>query len=269
MKAKPLDCLLQVKEIFANLPNGDNQAMWLCSSVLNLDTAHMLLNDANVSEDAYNRLMETAHKVKNGYPLQYATLSTQFMGLDFMTAPNVLIPRNETEVLVEMAIKHAGDKPMRVLDLCCGSGCIGISLKYYCRNAHVTLGDISEDALNLTAKNAEAIGVKVDIIKTDMFDNLTGAFDLILSNPPYIPTAVIPTLSAQVRHEPSLALDGREDGLHYYRIIKAEYRRFLKPGGVMLLEIGHDQGKSLVSLFGGGQVFKDYQGRDRIIKLEK
>lgn len=267
--SKPLDCLYQVKQILTSLENGDNQAMWLCCHILNLDTAHMLLNDDEISMDVRINLIDMANRVAAGYPIQYAIGNTQFMGLNFACCENVLIPRNDTEVLTELAIKHIGTQPMSVVDLCCGTGCIGLSIKYYCANSKVTLLDISPHALKLAKENATNLGVTANIVQADMFSNLSGAFDVIVSNPPYIPSKVIPTLSTQVRHEPLLALDGSEDGLKYYRIIAKEYRRFLKPGGLMLMEIGYDQGRQLLSLFGTGEVLKDLQSRDRILKLEK
>lgn len=266
---KPLDCLFEVKKELCSLPNYQSQSMWLCCKVLNLDSAHMLLNSKDISVYDYTRLMEKARSLKDGYPLQYLVGSTQFMGLEFQVRENVLIPRNDTEPMTEMAIKHIGVNPMRVLDLCCGSGCIGLSIKYYCPRATVVLGDISDDALELTRLNAKELGVAAEIVKTDMFTKLEGVFDVIVSNPPYIPTEVIPSLSVQVRHEPKLALDGDRDGLKYYRMIKDDYRRFLKPGGLLLLEIGHDQAPALLSLFGDGNIIKDLQGNDRILRLEK
>lgn len=266
---RPLDCLKAVKTILCGLPNYESQSRWLCESILELDSARMLLNDAVVTDEKRQELLDKADRLKNGYPLQYLLGQTQFMGLDFIVRENVLIPRNDTEPMTEMAIKHIGNKDMRVLDLCCGSGCIGLSIAYYCKNAKVVLGDISDGALALTKDNATALGVDVDIKKTDMFNNLDGAFDLIISNPPYIPSKVIPTLSVQVQHEPLLALDGTEDGLKFYRIIKEDYRRFLKNNGIMLLEIGYDQGDDMLNIFGDGQIFKDLQGRNRIFKLER
>lgn len=266
---KPLSCLLTVKNKIKSLPNYENQAMWLCCSVLDMDSAHLLMNDMDISDEQYNYLMEKTNLLISGYPLQYITGDTQFMGLDFNVKENVLIPRNDTEIITELAIKHIGSKPLDVLDLCCGSGCIGLSIKYYCPNSSVTLADISSDALELTAQNAKHLGADVNIIKSDMFSSLSGAFDVIVSNPPYIPRAVIPTLSKQVNYEPKLALDGGNDGLDYYRKIKNDYRRFLKKGGIMLLETGHNQGGELIRIFDGGAVIKDYKGNDRILKLEK
>ena len=266
---KPLDCLFKVKKELSGLPNYASQAMWLCCKMLNLDSANMLLNIKDVSEEEYNLLMEKANKLKEGYPLQYLLGTTQFMGLEFMVRENVLIPRNDTEPMTELTIKHIGNKAMNVLDLCCGSGCIGLSIKYYCNNSRVALSDISYHALRLAKDNAKALNLPVDIIQTDMFENIKGSFDVIISNPPYIPSDVIPTLSTQVRHEPVLALNGSEDGLKFYRIISENYRHFLKEDGVLFLEIGHDQGESVSAIFGGGDIIKDLQGNNRILRLEK
>lgn len=266
---KPLDCLLAVKQKLKSLPNYENQSMWLCCKVLNTDTAHMLLNNRSVSNEDYARLMEQCELLLNGYPLQYILGTTQFMGLDFIVKENVLIPRNDTEPITELAIKHIGNKNMRVLDLCCGSGCIGLSIKYYCPNSHITLADISDYALELAQENADRLNLNADIVKTDMFSNTDGKFDVIVSNPPYIPSRVIPTLSPQVRHEPLLALDGSEDGLRFYRIINEHYRRFLKKDGLLLLEIGHDQKQDILNIFKDGIIIKDLQNNDRILMLER
>lgn len=266
---KPLDCLFEVRKELCQLPNYENQSMWLCCKVLDIDTANMLLNSRDISIYEFTELIARAKKLKEGYPLQYILGDTQFMGLEFLVRENVLIPRNDTEPMTELAIKHIGDKSLSVLDLCCGSGCIGLSIKYYCKNAMVTLGDISDDALSLTLDNSNRLELDVNIQKTDMFSGIKESFDVIISNPPYIPSDVIPTLSTQVQHEPLLALDGSEDGLKFYRIISENYRRFLNKCGLLLLEIGHDQGESVPALFGGGEIIKDLQGNNRIFKLER
>lgn len=266
---KPMDCLVAVKQKLKDLPNYKNQSMWLCCKVLNTDTANILLNNRSVSSEAYALLMEKCELLISGYPLQYILGTTQFMGLDFATRENVLIPRNDTEPMTELAIKHIGSKAISVLDLCCGSGCIGLSIKHYCPNANVTLADISDHAIKLTQENADQLNLKVNIIKTDMFTNIEGRFDVIVSNPPYIPSGVIPTLSPQVRHEPLLALDGSKDGLRFYRIINEHYRRFLKNDGLLLLEIGHDQKADILNIFKDGIIIKDLQNNDRILMLEK
>lgn len=213
-------------------------------------------------------------------PLQHLTGSQCFMGLDFLVTPDVLIPRQDTEILVEEVLRHLHDG-MRVLDLCTGSGCIIISLLRY-TNACSGLGtDISKEALAVARENVGRIldggdgavwqegGVR--FIESDLFERVEGAFDVIVSNPPYIPTGVIETLMPEVReHEPRKALDGGGDGLLFYRRIVSECRQFLAGGGMLFFEIGYDQGQAVSSLmeeagFLEVQVVKDYGGLDRVV----
>lgn len=204
-------------------------------------------------------------------PLQYLTGVQQFMGLDFQVTPSVLIPRQDTETLVEYALQwlRPGD---RVLDLCTGSGCIGISLMKL-GGVRVWCADISEKALAVARGNGQRLGCDgISWIRSDLLEQIEEKeFDMIVSNPPYIPSEVIDGLMPEVRdHEPRLALDGDADGLSFYRRLASDCKGFLKPGGLLCMEIGCDQGRAVAELLtaaGWEQIFvlKDDAGRDRVV----
>lgn len=209
-------------------------------------------------------------KRKERIPLQYITGEQEFMGLRFLVNSSVLIPRQDTEVLVEEALKVI--KPgMEVLDLCTGSGCIIISILKNAADVKGTATDISRQALNVAKENAKWNEVSALFETSDMFDHVRGKFDVIVSNPPYIRTEEIAKLMPEVRDfEPFDALDGKEDGLHFYRIIVKQGKEHLKQGGYLMLEIGYDQGKDVTELMkkAGYQeikVVKDLAGLDRVV----
>lgn len=171
-------------------------------------------------------------------PLQYILGDQPFCGRMFRVDDRVLIPRPETELLAEMAVswlRSSGKTRGRILDLCCGSGCIGITISLECPGSKVTLGDISEDALTVSDMNAHALGADVELSHTDLFGGVQGPWDLIISNPPYIPTADCRELQAEVLQEPMLALDGGHDGLDLYRRIALQAKALLNPGGRLML----------------------------------
>ena len=188
-----------------------------------------------------------------GYPLQYILGHWEFMGIDFLLTPDVLIPRADTETLVEYILReYSGD--VRVLDMCCGSGCIGLSIKFFLPEAHVTLCDISDAALDVTKKNAALLGLSVDIKKADLTKGGDSyfereSFDIIVSNPPYIKTCDMPFLDKEVTHEPYIALCGGEDGTDFYRALIDSWEYQLRVGGEMILEAGYDTAKSIELLF--------------------
>ncbi len=211
-------------------------------------------------------------------PLQQLTGMQNFMGLDFCVNEHVLIPRQDTEILVEEVLRNLHDG-MRVLDMCTGSGCILISLLNYSNNCTGVGADISAEALEVAKENAgrllkkmsAELPAEIEFVQSDLFEHITGQFDVIVSNPPYIQTSVIDTLMPEVRdHEPRLALDGSEDGLLFYREIVGESNRYLKQGGMLFFEIGYNQGEAVSRLmeqagFLEVQVIKDYGGLDRVV----
>ncbi|MDD2978549.1 MAG: peptide chain release factor N(5)-glutamine methyltransferase [Hespellia sp.] len=208
-------------------------------------------------------------------PLQHLTGVQEFMGLEFLVNNKVLIPRQDTELLVEqaMTVLHSG---MDFLDLCTGSGCIAISLCHYAQEKEMEKvtgvgADISKEALEIAEANKEKLRAPVRFIQSDLFENVEGPFDLIVSNPPYIRTSVIEELKEEVKcHDPFLALDGREDGLFFYRKIVRESARYMKRKGSLMVEIGHDQGAVVAELFEAAgykkiQIKKDLAGLDRVV----
>lgn len=212
-------------------------------------------------------------KLTKGIPLQHITHRQEFMKMDFFVDENVLIPRPDTEILVEEVIKIAQkyDSP-RILDLCTGSGAIAISLKKFVPNADITAVDISEKALEIAQKNAEKLEAKINFVKSNLFDKLDNKkFDIIVSNPPYIRKDEIKKLSEEVQKEPKIALDGGEDGLDFYRIIAEQAINYLKTGSFLCFEIGYNQKNDVIKIIEDEQNYKntyckkDLYGNDRII----
>lgn len=263
----------------AGIEEAAAESWILLEWIFGLDRASYYMDPRCIlPEEKMKEAEEVLLKRERRVPLQYLMGTCEFMGLTFYVDERVLIPRQDTECLVELALsimKHEkkerepGRKP-QVLDLCTGSGCIGISIGKLFKGSEITLSDISGDALSVAGMNAESLGVAVDLVRSDLFDKIDGSFDYILSNPPYIPSAVIDTLMPEVRdYEPRPALDGKEDGLAFYRRIVREAKEHLYPGGWLLLEIGMDQGISLLDLLekeGYIQtgIKKDLAGLDRI-----
>lgn len=216
------------------------------------------------------RYLEYIEVRKTHIPLQHITGEQEFMGLPFQVNEHVLIPRQDTEVLVEQGLAFA--KPgMHVLDMCTGSGCILISMLKLGKDLQGTGVDISKEALQVAATNLKTLGVEAKLIQSNLFEAVTGTYDLIVSNPPYIRTAVIEELEEEVKfHDPFIALDGKEDGLYFYRRIVEESRKFLKPDGWLCFEIGHDQGEDVKSMMGAAgfdhvTIKKDLAGLDRVV----
>lgn len=196
-----------------------------------------------------------------GEPLQYILGKWEFMGLPFYTRHCALIPRQDTETLCEEALSIGGKT---LLDLCCGTGCIGVSLAKL-GGFEVTFGDISPDCIALARENAALNGVSGSFVLTDMFGNISGSYDMICVNPPYIPTSELASLQAEVKREPVLALDGGADGLDFYRRISRDYAAHLNPGGHMLLEVGIGQAEGVGAMFRRPRIVKDVCGVDRVV----
>lgn len=252
----------------------------LLCHMLHLERGELFLIWSRVMDDSQcNVFFELIDKRATRLPLQHITGKQDFMGYEFNVDENVLIPRLDTEILVETVMEYAKllKGKVSVLDLCCGSGAIGISLSKLCKNMKIVCSDVSDEAVKLTKENAKNLKSNVTVKKGDLFEPFNGRlgqgkFDIIVSNPPYIASEVIPTLEEEVRcHEPSLALDGGEDGMDFYRMILKEAPKHLNPGGMLFLEIGHDQGAVLTEkLAHMGQytdieLKKDYNEFDRVI----
>ena len=185
-----------------------------------------------------------AKRRAQGEPLQYILGKWEFMGLPFYTRPCALIPRQDTETLCEEALSIGGKT---LLDLCCGTGCIGVSLAKL-GGFEVTFGDISPDCLALARENAALNGVSGKFLLTDMFSDISGSFDLICINPPYIPTSELASLQAEVKREPVLALDGGADGLDFYRAILKHWKAVIRDGGALMFEAGIHQAEEIKKL---------------------
>lgn len=259
-----------------NIADSEFDAKEIFCHVNGYDRTRLFMHWSDIIPDNQcDRYFEEIEKRATHIPLQHLTGSQDFMGLTFKVTPDVLIPRLDTETVVEEAMKLV-PKNSDILDLCSGSGAIGISLAKLA-DAKVTCTDISEEALKVAEGNASLNKVKVKFIKSDMFESLRGGiikkkYDMIISNPPYIPKDVIETLDIEVKdHEPRLALDGGDDGLDFYRIIAKEAPEFLRKNGILVLEIGDDQGESVPELlretdaFSAIETKKDLAGLDRMV----
>ena len=242
----------------------------------------LLINSEEyVAEDIQKQFKDNIELLNLGKPIQYIMHSQEFMKMNFYVDENVLIPQPDTEILVEEVINifsglscaYTKDQNIRILDLCTGSGAIGISLAKYIKNSKVTMSDLSKKALEIANKNAIKNEVKdrCSFINSDMFENINEKYDIIVSNPPYIKTEVINTLSKEVQNEPSLALDGGEDGLRFYRIIANNAWKYLNKNGILALEIGYDQNDDVFNLVKDTGKYsdiyskKDLSNNDRII----
>jgi release factor glutamine methyltransferase len=204
--------------------------------------------DRPLEEEILAPLRESLKKRGEGIPLQHLLGSVGFHGRDFICDTRALIPRPETEELVEMILARLPDGPLEMLDMGCGSGVLGLTLAAERPDCHVTLADISEDALSLTKENSEKLGVEnITLVRSDLFSSITGTFDLIVANLPYVPEGEAAEMARELRHDPALALFSGADGLDLLRRFMPESFRYLKPGGLLALEIGHDQASQLLA----------------------
>lgn len=247
----------------------------LLSYVLRCERAHLIvINKNELSQDDLIQYQSLIERRKRGIPVAYIIGYKEFMGLKFMVNENVLIPRPDTEILVEVLIEELKDiKAPRILDIGTGSGCIGISLARFVPDSVVYATDISCEALNVARVNAYAQGVqdRIFFYQGDIYGALPfecGAyFDVIVSNPPYIPSEEIKGLSREVRNEPFLALDGGEDGLDFYRKIIEGSGRYLKRDGLLAFEVGYDQARKVKLMMTGYfvNIIEDLSGIERVL----
>lgn len=277
-KAFCMDSKIDAEELYCYLTGIDKVGLFLRAQ-------------EEVDPETEKKYMELIRRRAERIPLQHITGVQEFMGYTFKVSPDVLIPRQDTETLVTEAArtiqntprekltffeKLRGQKEWDVLDLCCGSGAIGISMAKICNNIKVTGTDISEAAIAIAEENAANLRAKVKFLKGDMFAPVNDRkFDMIVSNPPYIKTNMISILQEEVKkHEPLKALDGGRDGLDFYRTIVSEADKHLKHGGFLMLEIGHDQGEDLRKMlkdsqkFTPAEVIRDLPGKDRVVKCQ-
>lgn len=255
----------------AEIPEAALDAWYLLEHVTGVSRAEYFLNmSREVSPEQAKAYDACLRQRASHIPLQHITGVQEFMGLTFGVNEHVLVPRQDTEVLVESVLEIL--KPeMHILDMCTGSGCILISLLKLGPEISGVGADISEEALKVAIKNAETIGVEATFLQSDLFTEVQGQYDVIVSNPPYIRTEVIQELKEEVKcHDPLLALDGKEDGLYFYRKIIGDSPRYLKAGGRLYFEIGHDQAEDVKQLmeaagFADVTVKKDLAGLDRVV----
>lgn len=255
----------------AEIGEAQLDARLLLEEVCGTDHNTLLCHgDREVSESEEEQYRKALEQRAVHVPLQHLLGYQDFMGLRFQVNEHVLIPRQDTEILVEEAMRYLHDG-MRILDLCTGSGCILLSLLHYSNDCEGTGVDISKEALQVAALNAELLGIKADFLKSDLYEKVTGKFDLLVSNPPYIERKVIPTLMEEVReYDPYIALDGGEDGLDFYRRIIGGAQDYLKRGGQILMEIGSGQAQAVSELlreagFKEIDVCRDFAGLDRVV----
>lgn len=256
----------------AGVPDAALDAWYLLQMVCKIERSYYYVHgEEDITQDAQKEYEIAVQKRAEHIPLQYIIGEQEFMGLRFKVNSNVLIPRQDTETLVEQVLKIV--KPgMKVLDLCTGSGCVLISVL---KNAPELTGmgsDISKTALLVAKENAKLHEVDAEWVRSDLFDNITETFDVIMANPPYIPTGEILSLMPEVRDfEPENALDGGADGLDFYRKITGQVKDYLNPGGYVYMEIGYDQGEAVSELmrnagFTEVEVIKDLARNDRVVK---
>jgi release factor glutamine methyltransferase len=262
-----------------NIDAPKNKARMLLQATLKKSREYLMIYDnkevENIDRDRY---IKNVKRLILGEPLQYITGIQEFMKLNFLVTKDVLIPRPDTEILVEEVIRKAENisNPV-ILDLCTGSGAIAVSLAKYIKNVHICAIDISSKALEIAKKNAELNGVKnnIEFIESNLFDKIKERkFDIIVSNPPYIETETIKTLSKDVQSEPKIALDGGKDGLDFYRKIADSGSKYLNRQGYICLEIGYNQRIAVRQILENKKRYvninciKDLCGNDRVVTAQ-
>ncbi len=256
------------------IENSGGDAWYLMEYVWGIDRNYYFLHSDDIIEQKdEERYRDLLQKRGSHIPLQHLTGTCDFMGLTFQVNDQVLIPRQDTETLVESALSRLKEGD-RALDLCTGSGCIILSLEKLAPGIRGLGADISAAALAVAKRNRDSLGLESDFCRSDLFEGIEGVFDMIVSNPPYIASGKIPGLMEEVRgFEPLLALDGGADGLDFYRRIIKDARNFLKPGGWLGLEIGYDQREAVEELlrrqgFIRTETLQDLAGLDRTVWAE-
>ena len=251
-------------------PSGKIDSMELLIYSSNLSKIDILKN-IEIGEDEKAKYLECIERRLNGEPIQKILGGSEFLGVTISFNDKTLSPRQETEILADLAIKDINNigKVLSVLDLCSGSGCIGLAIKKH-TTAKVTVSDISDFAISHIEENSKRNNIEVDIIKSDMFNNISGSFDIIISNPPYLKTEELLNLEKEVElFDPKLALDGGADGLYFYKEISNNIKTKLNVGGNLYLEIhyllGNETKKLFENKFENVKIIKDYGGMDRFV----
>lgn len=272
------EALSNLKIKLAEVNDGALESRYILEKVSGVSYSEMLFKgDSEISEEKYNEALAMVERRLSGEPIQYILGSWEFMDFTFKVGEGVLIPRPETEILVEYISEKIKDIDEPVIyDLCSGSGCIGLSLRKMHKNAKVFLVEKSDKALVYLNENCQnncgdldnTTVIQGDILKPQNFANLPKA-DVIVSNPPYIRSDEIPTLQSEVLREPVMALDGGEDGLIFYRVLVSDWTSYLKDNGFMAFECGEDQAKDICDLFAeinfDSEIINDYNNIQRIV----
>lgn len=268
------ELLTETAKTLENIENHMFEAHLILRSILKMSPMDLVLSHKKeVDADKAKAVRAAAKRRADGEPLQYILGTQEFMGIEFYVEKDVLIPRADTETLVETVLTHLAKKGASILDIGCGTGCVGLSIAHLNERVYLRGVDISASALALSRKNAEKLGLeqRAEFVAADILsEHLPGKYDVIVSNPPYIRTDVIPTLMDDVRlHEPHLALDGGADGLKFYRRIVSEAKTLLNENGFLAFEIGFDQGEAVSELmsesFADIKVIKDLAGNNRVV----
>ena len=255
----------------AGKDEAEPEARLLLMHACNIDKNTFFMQPEKlVTTEAHRKYDEYLQLRKQSMPLQYILGTQGFMGMELKVTPDVLIPRQDTEVLLEQVLAD-GVKDMSVLDLCTGSGCILLGLMKNESGIKGTGADVSDKALKIAKENAKLQGISADWVLSDLYASVSGKFDVITSNPPYIRTSEIDLLMPEVgKYEPRGALDGGADGLDYYRKIVKDAPKYLNAGGRLYLEIGSEQGEAVKTLleengFSGVRIIRDYARLDRVV----
>lgn len=266
------DALTKAKEELKNVPDRDVDASWIVCAVSGLTRNQLYFDgDKVLSEKQEFLLQKILERRKTREPLQHIFGFVPFYNIELKTDSRALIPRDETAILVEKALEIIEKRNYSsLLDIGTGSGAIAIAVKKNAPEVFVTASDISEKALSLAMENAKKNQTDIEFIQSDLFQNVFGSFDVILSNPPYIPTRDIEKLEKELSFEPENALDGGADGLDFYRDIIIDAKAHLNKNGLLMFEIGFDQGDAVKTIlskngFAESFVLKDFSGLDRIV----
>lgn len=256
-----------------NIEDAFLKAKIILSSILDVDKSYLIINQEDeIEKKIEDEFFLKINRLCENEPIQYIINNQEFYGYNFYVDKNVLIPQPDTEILVEEVIKLAKNKEkyLKILDLCTGSGAIAVSLYKNLNNVEISASDISKEALNVAKLNIQKNECKIKLIKSNLFENVNEKFDIIVSNPPYIETSTIKNLSKEVQNEPYIALDGKEDGLYFYKEIAQNANDYLNNEGIIAFEIGYNQKESVEKILEENNFIniysiKDLSGNDRVV----
>ncbi|OQB71028.1 MAG: Release factor glutamine methyltransferase [bacterium ADurb.Bin132] len=255
-------------------PNPNWDAIEIARRTLGTSRQEIILNLGAIliSNNDSDKMIEIATKVSAGFPLEYALGVTSFLGIDIKVTPDVLIPRPDTETLVLEVEKIIGGRSLKIIDICTGSGCIAIAMKKRNPQCEVTATDISPDCLKIAKENAALNDADINFFQADLTNNINGKFDILICNPPYIPTREIPLLEKEISYEPICALDGGEDGLQYYRRLSPVIPDILSEEGFVIIEVDcpkNETAEKLEKIFENCSFcfVPDISGNKRALKL--